>query len=151
MTVYIRAYHSKGKQRIIALYSVWRTMRQRCSNPNYIGYKYYGGRGITVCEQWEDYSMFRSWALNAGYRKGLTIDRTDNDGNYEPDNCRWCDYFEQNNNRRSNVNITYGGLTLNKTQWAKKLGLSKVTMWARFSKMSVERAIELPVSTKWQR
>lgn len=82
------------------LYAVWNMMRQRCNNPNNKDYKHYGNRGITVCSEWNDFPNFQSWALSNGYEEGLTIDRINNDGNYEPDNCRWIPIEEQQHNRR---------------------------------------------------
>lgn len=71
------------------LHNVWRSMLQRCSNPNLAVYKYYGGKGVRVCEEWRDFGCFRRWAERGGYRKGLTIDRVNSDGDYSPANCRW--------------------------------------------------------------
>lgn len=81
------------------LYAVWSGMRARC-RPKHRAFVWYGARGIHVCDEWHDYSTFRAWAVTNGYRKGLTLDRRDNDGNYEPLNCRWISRAEQNRNKR---------------------------------------------------
>lgn len=83
------------------LYTIWRGMRQRCKNRNGKHYPDYGGRGITVCAEWdESYEVFRDWAIFNGYRDDLTIDRINNDGDYCPENCRWVTMSVQNANRR---------------------------------------------------
>jgi hypothetical protein len=88
------------------LYGVWQNMKNRCNNTNLKGYKDYGGRGITVCDEWlNSYSSFKEWAVANGYddsapRGKCTIDRIDNDGNYEPSNCRFVDSFVQVSNQR---------------------------------------------------
>jgi len=87
-----------GKNR--KLYKVWSQMKNRCKNPNSEKYKYYGAMGVKVCDQWFDFLLFYNWAMRAGYRHGLQIDRKDPDGNYEPDNCRWVTPFMQMLNRR---------------------------------------------------
>lgn len=81
------------------LYHVWATMKHRCKNPNDRNYARYGGRGITFCDEWNKYEPFHKWAMENGYREGLTIDRRNNDGNYEPSNCRWITMQEQQKNK----------------------------------------------------
>ena len=105
------------------LYRCWSHMRQRCKNPNDNRYYAYGARGISVCKEWESFKSFSAWALSNGYKHGLSIDRIDNNGNYEPSNCRWATNIEQANNSRNNHMITYCGKTMNGRQWWEKLNL----------------------------
>lgn len=88
------------------LYHVWISMKQRCCNPKNRKYPYYGGRGIRVCDEWQEYETFRAWAYANGYNEKAkygdsTIDRIDVNGNYEPNNCRFADLFVQSQNRRN--------------------------------------------------
>lgn len=85
------------------LYQCWRGMKRRCFDAKDKRYYRYGGRGITVCNEWLDYDIFAKWALNNGYREDLTIDRINNDGNYEPSNCKWSTHKEQALNRSTSL------------------------------------------------
>jgi hypothetical protein len=85
-------------------------MKERTENPNNPAYKDYGGRGITICSVWEnDFTIFRDWTMANGYKDNLTIDRIDNNGNHEPENCRWADRKTQNRNKRTTRYIEYNG------------------------------------------
>lgn len=104
------------------LFHVWNAIRHRCYFVTDDYYHLYGGRGIAMCDEWkESYFVFKEWALSNGYKDGLTIDRIDVNGNYDPSNCRWATLKEQANNRRSNRRFTAFGRTLNIQQWAELL------------------------------
>ncbi|WP_230280280.1 hypothetical protein [Croceicoccus sp. Ery15] len=88
-----------ARQKRPRLYNIWVMMRSRCLTSSNAGYARYGGRGIIICPEWSDFATFERWALDNGYRDDLTIDRIDNDGNYDPSNCRWADAKTQSRNR----------------------------------------------------
>ncbi|MCK9597471.1 MAG: hypothetical protein M0R06_00445 [Sphaerochaeta sp.] len=128
------------------LYRRWGHIIGRCLNPSDARYPYYGGRGITVCQEWLKFEAFRDWALANGYAENLTIDRKENDGNYEPSNCRWVSWKEQQNNRRNNHRITCNGITLTLQQWSEKIGIKSGTLLARIeSGWSPDIALTTPL------
>lgn len=117
------------------LYSTWSGMVQRCTNPNAKNYERYGGRGVTVCSEWEnDFQNFRDWAVTHGYEQGLTIDRKDNDLGYSPDNCRWVDRITQQNNTRRNKLVTFNGETRSIAEWSRILGINHETLRYRVNR-----------------
>lgn len=110
-------------------YSVWSAMKDRCSNPNNPAFHNYGGRGIRVCERWLSFANFLE---DMGEKpEGFSIDRKNNDGDYEPGNCRWATKQEQVNNMRVNRFITHRGFTLTLSQWCRTLGLPLSRVEAR--------------------
>lgn len=129
------------------LYDIWSNMKQRCYNTRCREYKYYGARGIQVCDEWRnDFMSFYSWAMDNGYKEGLSIDRIDSDANYEPGNCHWADRTTQNRNRRNCIVITYNGETHCLSEWCEILGLNYHTIKQRlYHNWSIEKALELEV------
>jgi hypothetical protein len=136
--------HGQSKSR---LYFIWTTMKQRCENPNSHKAKDYFERGITICPEWHSFDVFQEWALANGYSDKLTIDRMDNNKGYGPENCHWTNNKDQANNRRSNVNLTFNGITQTIAQWAESLCMEYNTLHARLSYYgwSVEKALTTPV------
>jgi hypothetical protein len=96
---------TKGNRHIKRVYSIWSNMINRCIKSENKDYSHYGGRGITVCDEWLSYDNFYEWAVANGYEDNLTLDRKDNDKEYSPDNCRWVDMSTQSRNRRTTVYI----------------------------------------------
>lgn len=135
--------HKLTKTRI---YKIWIDMKKRCYNHNQKYYCNYGGRGISICDEWkQDFISFYNWSIKNGYNDDLSIDRINNDGDYCPNNCRWANRTTQNNNSRHNRYITYNGKTLTMSQWAKYLNLTYSCLKTRFRRgWSVEKALTTP-------
>lgn len=133
-----------------ALYSAWNSMCRRCYNPKDHKYYRYGARGIEVCKEWKnDYDVFYSWAISNGYKLGLSLDRINNDGNYEPSNCRWTTRKQQQRNTCRNKIIQYNGETRCLAEWCELLNLPYVTTNSRLHKgWSVERAFNTPIKSR---
>jgi hypothetical protein len=131
--------HGKSRSKLNAVYQA---MKQRCENPNNINYKHYGGRGIKVCEQWlSSLIVFYNWAIENGYEEGLSIDRINVNGNYEPDNCQWVKMKIQTRNKRDNVFVEYNGEKLCVQDWANRLGINHCTLTKRLKKWGLEKAL----------
>lgn len=127
------------------LYAIWSTMTQRCNNSNSQHYQDYGGRGITVCDEWLTFEPFFDWAMANGYDSGLSIDRIDNEKGYFPANCKFSTQKEQCNNKRSNVWIEYDGRRRTLTQWSEVCGICYRTLMGRIRMgWSIEKILETP-------
>jgi len=123
------------------LYKTWVRMRGRCNRPNVDSYPRYGGRGIKVCERWDN--SFHSFAEDMGERPvGCTLDRIDNEKGYSPENCRWATKKQQSNNRRDNVFLTHKGVTKTLAQWAVATGINESTvLWRNKQGWATERVL----------
>lgn len=122
--------HGMKKHRI---YRIWRGIKARCLNPNVSIYKYYGGRGITICEEWKEFMNFRD-DMFPSYKDDLTIDRIDVDGNYEPGNCRWATVGEQNRNKRNTWYIEHDGERMCAKDFCKRIDLDYSTFQKRLKR-----------------
>ena len=135
------------KGRVTALHKCWREMLKRCQPSNRAARRH-GKRGIRVCKEWQEFAPFKSWALTNGYGPGLSLDRIDNNGNYEPTNCRWATAKQQARNRRSSVIIE--GKTL--AEWAEQSVVDYPTLRHRLVVRAwpVQKAISTPAMTPSQ-
>lgn len=113
-------------------YNSYRGMLDRCYREKNQSYKYYGSRGIKVCDEWKDIRNFEKWVKEHPYFEGATLDRIDPNGDYEPNNCRWTTMFEQCKNRRNSILIEWNGEVHNITEWAKIIGVSRSTLNNRY-------------------
>ena len=132
------------------LHTVWKNMIGRCMVPGHPNRKRYGDRGISVCEEWLEFAPFYEWAIDNGYRQGLTIDREDNDGNYCPENCRWVTPKVNANNRSNNVLVEFNGTTKTVQEWANHVGVTHQAMSDRLksNKWTLEEALTYPKNKK---
>lgn len=137
------------------LYKVWAQMKRRCNVKIDEHYKDYGGRGITVCKEWEEYMPFRDWAVSNGYNDKLSLDRINNDGDYCPTNCRFVSYKTQERNRRTNLLIEANGQTKTLAEWAEITGIGSSTIrWRIVNGWNADDAVSIaPVmgrNYKWK-
>lgn len=133
------------------LYRTWLNLKNRCSNSNHPRYKDYGGRGISVCDEWRyNFQAFYDWAMSHGYRENLTLDRINNDGNYEPSNCRWTTVMEQNNNTRRCHYIEYRGEKHSLSEWSRILNIPRATLSSRINVYNypIEQAFTEPIGLR---
>lgn len=128
------------------LYHIWCLMKARCANKNRPDFLNYGKRGISVCAEWSNYPVFKKWALSNGYSDNLSIDRINNNGNYEPTNCRWATRKEQANNTRANHLLTFGNKTKTLAQWSEEIGIGPGIIFSRLKRgWTTDHALTTPV------
>lgn len=124
--------HGKTKTR---LYNIWHGMKKRCYTESDTSFKYYGGKGIRVCDEWvNSFESFEEWSIKNGYSENLTLDRINPKGDYEPGNCRWSDWVTQGNNRSNNVFVVFEGEEMTKAEVARKIGISSQLLQYRYNR-----------------
>lgn len=150
-------YSAKGKQGFQSthclsyhpLYKTWNKIKDRCYNPKSHDYKDYGARGISICDEWKkDFVEFFNWSLKHGWEKGLTIERKNYNGNYDPENCEWIPMNQQSKNRRTCIFITYKGETHTISEWSRITGIARKTLELRLKSknFTLEEVFEKPVN-----
>lgn len=139
--------HGDAKRgQVKRLYRIWANMISRCNNPNKPDYQYYGERGVRVCDEWMDYSVFQIWSINNGYSNDLTLDRINVNQNYCPENCRWATIKTQQNNKRSNHRLEFNGENHTISEWAEILNINRTVIKDRLKAgWSVEETLTTPV------
>lgn len=130
----------KGGRTKERLYHIWQSMRQRCQNPNNQAYDDYGGRGISVFLPWNDYDIFKKWALENGYASTLTIERKNVNGNYEPENCCWIPYYLQARNTRKTAYFAFDNGERPLAEWSEITGIRRATLYSRLRKGYTNKA-----------
>ena len=143
-------YNTKHGQREERIYSIWRNMRNRCRNSNIPNFGDYGGRGISVCEEWaNDFMSFYNWSMENGYSDELSLDRKDNNGCYCPENCHWVTQFEQANNKRNNRYIQHNGEIHTVAEWGRITGIGQGTILRRLKLgWDADKILTTPVRKK---
>ena len=137
-----KANTTHGK-RNTKLYWVYNSMKQRCYNENCQSYKYYGGKGVHIYKEWlDDFMNFYNWAKDNGYRKGMSIDRIDPNGNYEPDNCRWVTMEKQQNNKLNSMFIIIGNEKKTISEWAKTGKTDQQTLYSKIYRLLKQLGID---------
>ena len=145
----LKANKTNLKEKHKRLYEIWVNMKTRCNNPSYQCYHAYGGKGIEVCDEWKRFKGFLEWALGSGYDRSLTLDRKDNALGYNPDNCRWANMQQQQNNRTNNRIITVNGKTKTMAEWARSSGILYTTIQRRLACGWPEnQAVTLPADNR---
>lgn len=129
----VSKHHDQGSR----LYAIWDSMRQRCNNPNNAAYHNYGGRGISICSDWDEYLNFKEWAIRSGYdttatRGDCTLDRIDVNEAYSPSNCRWTDMRTQSNNKRDTIRLYYNGELKTLHELSQITNIKYHTLWRRY-------------------
>lgn len=143
--------HGESRTR---LYKLYKGIRQRCLNVNSPAYKYYGGKGIVLCDEWlNDFLKFKEWCICNQYTDEKTIDRIDPNGNYEPSNCRWVSFEKQQNNKLNSFFLTIDNNTKTIAEWAKHNGINKQTLYSKFYRLFkelnlIDSNLELIIKTK---
>lgn len=130
------------------LYCIWKDMKVRCLKENDKSYRNYGGRGISLCPEWQEFIPFMEWAMESGYSDGLQIDRVDNDGHYVPENCRWVTPRVNARNRRTNRLITIEGVTKTLIQWSEGAGISIQVLSYRIKRGWNESELLIPTTAR---
>lgn len=138
----------KTNKKVRRLYTIWLGMKQRCYRKDCKAYKWYGERGIIVCDEWvHDFRCFEKWAYDNGYKEGLSIERKDPNGNYEPSNCEWIELSAQQNNKRNTVRIKIGGKYFTINELSKMYGINRNTLYFRYSNGASQEELLKPPRT----
>lgn len=134
-------------------YGIWRGMMDRCYREKAGNYRYYGGRGIKVCEEWHNIENFEKWVFASGYSVGMTLDRKNTYGDYSPENCRWADMKTQCNNRRNTVMVEHRGEKHTISEWSEITGINRSTLKNRYCRgergAALLRPVEIPNGKTW--